>query len=66
MDRKQPGCGSFLKYVVRNVILSIDANFIVVARLLQLCMLSFMRTVERENVRVFSLKHLDRLGATVR
>ena len=32
MDRKRPGCGSFLKCVVRNVILSIDANFIVVAR----------------------------------
>ena len=32
MDRKRPGCRSFLKCVVRNVILSIDANFIVVAR----------------------------------
>ena len=29
---KATGCGSFLKCVVRNVILSIDANFIVVAR----------------------------------
>ena len=30
--RKRTGSGSFLKCVVRNVILSIDANFIVVAR----------------------------------
>ena len=67
MDRKRPGCGSFLKCVVRNVMLSIDAHFIVVAHYYSfVCYrnLSFIRTVEWENVRVFSLKRLDRLGAT--
>ena len=69
MDRKRPGCGSFLKCVVRNVMLSIDADFIVVAHYYGFVCdrnLSFIRTVELENVIVFSLKRLDRVGATVR
>ena len=54
---------------MQNVILSIDAHFIVVAHYYSfVCYrnLSFIRTVELENVIVFSLKRLDRLGATVR
>ena len=69
MDRERPGCGSFLKCEVENVILSIDAHFIVAAHYYSfVCYrnLSFIRTVELENVIVFSLKRLDRLGATVR
>ena len=67
--RKRPGCDSFLKWVVSNVILSIDAHTIVAAHYYSfVCYrnFSFIRTVEWENVRVFSLKRLDRLGATVR
>ena len=48
VDRKRPGCGSFLKYVVRNV-MSIDADFIVVAHSYSFVCdrhLSFIRTVE--------------------
>ena len=58
MDQKRPGFGSFLKCVVRKVILSIDPHFIVVVHYYSfVCYrnLSFVRTVEWENVRVFSL-----------
>ena len=60
VDRKRPGYVSFLKCVVRNVILSIDAHFIVA---------HYYSFVCYKNVRVFSLfslKRLDRLGASVR
>ena len=56
MDRKRPGFGSFLKCVVRNVTLSIDAHFIVVAHYYSFVCYrnsSFIRTVEWENVSVF-------------
>ena len=47
--RKRPGCGSFLKCVVSNVILSIDAHTIVVAHYYSfVCYrnFSFIRTVK--------------------
>ena len=53
VDRKRPGCGSFLKCVVRNMMLSFDADFIVVAHYYSFVCdrnLSFIRTVELENV----------------
>ena len=59
VDRKRPNCG--------NVILSIDAHFIVVAiTALYVTEIWVLSELSNDKMWVFSLKHLDCLGATVR